>query len=184
MQSGDGLMGRSAESIERRKQYLREKKKRQWAEDPVWRSRQIEKCKLRYAANAEKYKAANRERYHANKEKRNAQRAEWARKNKERQLEYQRNYYRENADRLKKLIYESRNKRDPTRGMYGEFKRFENGDISLDQFIESIGARIIRLDERTAKLTAGTSDSSLRSGESSDRSDVRAADIRINESKT
>lgn len=177
-------MGRSAESIERRRIYDREKKKHLYATDPEYRARALEKSKIRNARNAEARKAEAKRRYHLNKEKRNKQRAEWSRRNRERQLEYQRNYYRENAERLRKLIYESRSRRDPSRGLYGELQRFEKGDLSFDQLIESIGARIIRLDERAKSLAAGDDDQTLRSGARADGGDVRSPDCRVNENET
>lgn len=177
-------MGRSAESIERRKAYNREKKQRLWRENPEFRAKVSERRKAHYAANAERYREANRERYRANKEQRNAQRAAWARENKERQLEYQRAYYRENAEHLRKIIYESRNKRDPTRGLYGELTKLDNGSITIDQFIESVGKRIIQLNERVKTLSTGHSGEVIRSGQGADSCILRTTNRGVDENET
>lgn len=64
------------------------------------------------------------------------------------------------------------------------FSDLKKGDLSFDQLIESIGARIIRLDERAKSLAAGDDDQTLRSGARADGGDVRSPDCRVNENET
>lgn len=162
-------MGRSAESIERRKEYAREKARFLYQFDTEYRAKKIASDKRRRDKNRPAENAKSKERYNANREKRLEQRAQWRRDNRARQNAYNKSYYEANSKRLRKLIYAGKDRRDPTRGLIAEFRRFESGDITLDQLIESVGERIVRLDERLKGKSTGDSSKSVRARSSKRR---------------
>lgn len=173
-------MGRSPESIEKRRIADREKKRR-LSLDPEYREKKSAQRKANRLQNPERDKATARAYYRRNKESENRKRADRARRNREHQREYNRKLYASNKEHFRSIIYAARNRRDPTRGIATELRRLKNGDITLDQFVESIGRRTASLDERLEKLTAGHSGEALRPRPSEQRSCLRTSDNAINE---
>lgn len=177
-------MGRSPESIERRKAHAREKARFLYQFDAEYRAKKIAKDKSRREKNAESERAKSKARYEANREKRIEQRKQWARDNRDKQNATQRDYYESNRDKLRARIYSGKDRRDPTRGLVAEFRRFKRGDITFDQLIECVGDRIIRLDERLKEQSAGHSGEALRSRASTGGRGVRKPNHKLNENET
>lgn len=176
-------MGRLEKSIEQRRKYQRDKYREMWANDPEYRAKKKARDKARRLKNIEQERERGRARYYANRDRRIEQRVEWARKNRERQREYNRKFYNDNKERLREIIYAARFQREPTRGLHTALLRFKQGDITLDQLIESFGERIILLNERLEKQSARCGDKALRSGESADSSSMRESDNTCDEDK-
>lgn len=173
-------MGRTPEQIKERNRKRAEKSREQY-KDPAFAARKAAEAKARREANPEEYRSRARARYHADPTAANARRADYRRRHREEQNAKQRAYYHANKERIRELIYAGKDRRDPTRGLYGVFRQFESGAISLDQLIEQVGRRIIRLNERVKSRLAGDDSQALRPGPSADSGSLRAPDRRVDE---
>lgn len=125
------------------KEYRRAYWREQWnRKDPELRKekgRKLNEARKRRFREDDNYRQATREKWKNSKRKKREKHG--ASINKK-----QREYYKSNKERLRKLIYEARKRRDPTRGLASLINMFRRGEIGLDELDRSISAAIIQLD--------------------------------------
>lgn len=141
-------MGRSQESIEKRKENQRERYRYRWLNEPGFREKELARGRSKDKLNPEKVRIRSKRNYERNKEKRNAQRIEWSKKNKERQLAKQRDYYARNKERLRELIYEGKKRRNPAHGLHAAISECLAGRITIHELTRLYSDALARLDER------------------------------------
>ncbi len=127
----------SEEQYAKRLAQQREYKRRRYAEDPVFREREIQRRKLRWRLDS----ATATEEVRRRESKR---RNQWRKKNVQHARIYYREYYAKHRAELARKINEARRLRNPAIGLKQLCLDFKRGTIQVTEFIERIDAAVAK----------------------------------------
>lgn len=138
-------MGRSQESIEKRKIADRSRAAKRYAEK---RDQINARKRAAYADNIEQARERSRNYYNANADSCNQRRVNNARKEGDSRNEKQRAWYAARGEEGRRAIYEGRWKREPWRGLTKLLRDVAGGRISLTELNAVYESRIAWLDDQ------------------------------------